>query len=445
VPANLRPLRNPAFRLFWSAGVISDIGTWVQLATVSTLLASSGASNTATALVYGALFIPQALCAPLGGVLADRLDRRVLFLRALTVQTLVTSVMAVAIARGERRPLVLGCMILIQGAAGSLGQPALAAVLPDLVPRDQLTAAVALTITSWNIGRVVGPVMAWALSWLGPASRVGVNAVSFAALWVAIYLMKRPFLPASKVRTTITGELRDGARNVVRARSCLFVILTVLVMHLTFIPFMGTIPIKAKAILGAKVSASKLSRSTGILMSAQGLGAVTGSLLIAQFLRRWRRSSIIRGAMLTAIATSIAYATSNRILFALPFMALVGGATAMLMGLFGGVVQRDAPAAHRGRVLSWMSGSNGLSYGIGLAMIGRLADRVGISRALFAGDVVLFTCVCLAMVAIPKWRTWFDGGDRPATAHLPMSGRPLGVTTIGAEVAPPAAAGNNVG
>ena len=410
MPANILPLRNPAYRLFWSAGVISDIGTWVQLATVSTLLAGSGASNTATALVYGALFIPQALCAPLGGVLADRLDRRVLFLRTLSVQTVVTSALAVAIARGERRPLVLGVMILIQGAAGSLGQPALSAVLPDLVPREQLTAAVALSITAWNIGRVVGPVIAWALSWIGPAGRVGLNSLSFAALWIAIFRLHRPFLPASKVRTTILHELRDGARNVVRARSCLFVILMVVVMHLTLIPFMGTIPIKAKDLL-ADGSSTQLSQSTGILMSAQGVGAVVGSLLIAQLLRRWKRSVVVAAAITTAIATGMGYSLSNRMLVALPLIAMVGGATAMLMGLFGGVVQRDAPTAHRGRVLSWMSGSNGLSYGIGLFFIGRLSDSVGISRSLFAGNVLLLACIAIGVFTLPNWRAWFDRGD----------------------------------
>ena len=391
--------------------MISDIGTWVQLATVSTLLAGSGASSTATALVYGALFIPQALCAPLGGVLADRIDRRILFLRALSIQTVVTTAMAVAIGFGERRPLVLGLMILVQGAAGSLGQPALSSVLPDLVPREQ-TAAVALSITAWNIGRVLGPLIAWALTWMGPAGRVGLNALSFAALWIAIYRLRRPFLPASKRRTTIVHELRDGARNVVKARSCLLVILTVVVMHLTFVPFMGTIPIKAKAILVSQDSSTSLSQITGILMSAQGFGAVVGSLLIAQILRRWNRSALILGAMASAIAAGIGYSVANNVVVAIAFIGLVGGATAMLMGLFGGITQRDAPPEHRGRVLSWSVGANGLSYGLGLFFIGRLADRFGISKALFVGNILLLTTVTVGLIAFPRWRSLFDGGER---------------------------------
>ena len=398
--------------------MVSDIGTWVQLATVSTLLAGSGASNTAVALVYGALFIPQALCAPLGGVLADRYDRRVLFLKALSMQTAVTTVMAVSIALGERRPLVLGLMIFVQGASGSLGQPALSAVLPDLVPRDQLTAAGALNITAWNIGRVVGPVIAWALTWMGPAGRVGINAVSFAALWVAIFNLKRPFLPASKLRTSIADELRDGARVIVRARSCMLVIATMLVLHLTFIPFMGTIPIKAKSILAAS-EAQSLSRTTGLLMSAQGLGAVAGSLLIAQLLRRWRRSTVAMFASVAAVACSMLYATSASIVVALAFMALTGGSAAVLMGLFGGIVQRDAPPEHRGRILSWNSGVNGLSYGLGLLFIGQLADGIGIARALLTGNLILCGCLVAVLLGLPGWKALFDQGDARSFLQSP--------------------------
>jgi MFS family permease len=424
VPANLQPLRHRGFRLFWAAGVVSDIGTWVQLATVSTLLAGSGASNTATALVYGALFIPQALCAPLGGVLADRMDRRLLFLRALSVQTVATTTLAAVIATGERRPIVLGALILVQGAAGSIGQPALSAVIPDLVPREQLTAAVALGITGWNIGRVVGPLLAWLVSLIGitPATRIGLNALSFAVMWYAIFSMRRPFLPASKVRTSIGNELRDGARNTIRARSCLFVILTVVVMHLTLIPFMGTIPIKVKAIHASttttKIGSSALAQSTGMLMAAQGIGAVVGSLLIAQLLRRWKRSSLVRGAMFSAVTAGIGYSLSSRIIFALPLMAFLGGSVAMLMGLFGGTLQRDAPPEHRGRILSWNSGSNGLSYGIGLFTIGQLADRVGIGRALFSGNIALLTCVTVVLIAVPVWKSLFDGRTADSSPAL---------------------------
>lgn len=168
---------------------------------------------------------------------------------------------------------------------------------------------------------------------MGPAGRVGINAVSFAALWVAIFNLKRPFLPASKLRTSIADELRDGARVIVRARSCMLVIATMLVLHLTFIPFMGTIPIKAKSILAAS-EAQSLSRTTGLLMSAQGLGAVAGSLLIAQLLRRWRRSTVAMFASVAAVACSMLYATSASIGVALAFMALTGGSAAVLMGLF---------------------------------------------------------------------------------------------------------------
>ncbi len=143
-------------------------------------------------------------------------------------------------------------------------------------------------------------------------------------------------------------------------------------------------------------------------MSAQGFGAVVGSLLIAQILRRWNRSALILGAMGAAIAAGIGYSVANNVVVAIAFIGLVGGATAMLMGLFGGITQRDAPPEHRGRVLSLSVGANGL----GLFFIGRLADGFGISNALFVGNILLLTAVTVGLIAFPRWRSLFDGGER---------------------------------
>lgn len=412
MPANLAPLKHRGFRLLWSAGAISDIGTWVQLATIGTLLIGSGSSAMATALVYAATFVPQALCSPLGGVLADRIDRRQIFLRSLAVQTVATAVLATIIAMGERRAGVLGLFVLLQAGAGSIGQPALQAVLPDMVPSEELTAAVALGITAWNTGRIVGPLLALMLSPIGAAGCVGANAASFAVLWIAVWRMRRSFMPVARPHESIRAEMADGARNLVRIPAVVFSCLALAVMHLTYITFMGTVPIKAKALLDdPAVSDALLRRTVGILMSAQGIGAVVGSLLVAHLMYRVRRSQIVVVGLLVGTSVCAAYAVSPGLVMAIPAIAVVGGATSILASVFGGVVQRDAPPAHRGRVLSWYFGSMGLSYGFGLLLIGRLADSIGIARALSSAAVVMFVLTLVGAVLIPHWRDRLDHGD----------------------------------
>ena len=214
----MRPLRHRAFRLFWGAGAASDIGTWVQLAAIGSLVAASSGSALSIGLIAAATFAPQGLCSPIGGLLADRFERRKVFLTTLGAQAIVTTIIAVVIGAGLRDPAMLSLLVLFQSGAGALGAPSLQAILPDLVPRDELTAAVALGITSWNSGRVIGPLVATALVPFGAQWAVAANAISFVVLWFAILACRRRFVPPAKVwlsvrrRAARRSRARCGAR-----------------------------------------------------------------------------------------------------------------------------------------------------------------------------------------------------------------------------------------
>src|SRR6478752_8861973 len=132
LPHGMRPLRHRAFRLFWGAGAASDIGTWVQLAAIGSLVAVSSGSALATGMIAAATFAPQGVCSPIGGLLADRFERRRVFLTTLGTQAVVTALIAVVIGAGVRNPTTISLMVLFQSSAGALGQPSLQAILPDL-------------------------------------------------------------------------------------------------------------------------------------------------------------------------------------------------------------------------------------------------------------------------------------------------------------------------
>ena len=142
------PLRHRAVRLLWGAAVISDIGTWVQLIVVGSLVASGTGSAVQTGLVALATFMPQGISSPIGGLLADRFDRRRVFATALIAQAAVTSLLAVALGAGVRTPWVLTVLILVGSAAGATGAPSYAAMQPDLVPPNELMQMVSLGVRS---------------------------------------------------------------------------------------------------------------------------------------------------------------------------------------------------------------------------------------------------------------------------------------------------------
>ena len=120
--------------------MVSDIGTWVQLIVVGSLIAANTGSAIQTGLVALATFAPQGIASPVGGLLADRFDRRKVFATALMVQALVTTALAVTLGLGVRTPAVLIVLILLASAAGATGAPSYSAMVPDLVPPEELMA-----------------------------------------------------------------------------------------------------------------------------------------------------------------------------------------------------------------------------------------------------------------------------------------------------------------
>lgn len=390
--------------------MVSDIGTWVQLVTIATLVASESGKATSTALISAATFGPQGLCSPLGGLLADRHDRRRVFLSTLGVQTIVTAGIAVALANGLRNANTLALMVVLQAGAGALGAPSFGAILPDLVPKDQLLAASSLSMMGWNAGRVVGPAVAGLLqiAGAGPAWAIGLNAASFVVLWLAVALVRRPFRPAYTTTTGKMAELVAGARGLVSSHGCRFATLTMVVLQFTIIPFVGLVPYMASEILG------RPKGTAGLLNSVQGVAAIAGMLLVPSLVSRYGRSTMVTLTTASSIVGMVVYITSTTVVQAAIGAGLLGLFMTGTISLIGSMIQRDAPPDKRGRILSLYIATVGLMYGVGLMMFGWLSDVIGIRTAFLVGSGVL--AVCTFFVARNKQaRRTVDGSDLPAT------------------------------
>jgi MFS family permease len=402
--AGLLPLKRRIFALFWGAGLISDAGTWLQLVTIGTLVAAETGKATKTVLIAAATFAPQGIGSPIGGLLADRYDRRKLLLRTLGLQTLVSIVLTGALAGGQRNPNVLAFIMMFQSLAGALGQPSFQAVIPDLVPKEEVQAAVSLGLTSWNTGRVLGPAISglFIAAGFGPAWAVGVNAATFVVLWIAVLRARRPFPPAGHPTNSMMSELASGGRLLWRTPGCRFAMLTFIGLHFTIIPFMGLIPQMALNVL-------KQGRGTvSVLTSAQGVAAIVAALFATTLLARWSRSALLRWALLSSAASSVLYVTSHSVLQATVGIFCLGATVSVLFSMAMGMNQRDAPAAHRGRVLSLTSAAGGTTYGIGLLLFGWLVDQTSMASVFIIGAALQATAA-IAFGASAKLRGIVDG------------------------------------
>lgn len=406
------PLRHKEVRLLWSAAVVSDIGTWVQLIVVGSLVAANTGSAVQTGLVALATFMPQGISAPFGGLLADRFDRRKVFALALMGQALVTSVLAVVLGLGVRAPAVLTVLILLGSGAGALGAPSYAAMQPDLVPPDELMAMVSLGVYSWNSGRMVGPLLGSVLVIaLGPAWTIGFNAVSFVVLAVAVALVRRPFMPHGDVDpdSSMRNRLADGWRTMRATPGCWHGVALVVLFNLTVVAFMGLIPIYVRAEYHGGTGL------TGAVASAQGVGAIIGGIVITVLGNRHSRSWLLTRIVWVLVLALGAYAAAPNTAWVIGCAAVLGGVSSSMFITASAIVQRDAPPHSRGRVVSIMQAGMGVAYGIGLLFIGSIGDAFNLHIAFGVGALLMLAGFGYMTIRSRHWREAVDG-ELPASS-----------------------------
>src|SRR2546429_8739131 len=164
-----------------------------------------------TGLVAAPAFVPNAFLGPLGGALADRLPRRRVLLTTTAVQTVLAGTLTLLAATDSAHPGVVVLIVLGSGCAMAIGFPSYMALLPDLVPRDDLPGAVALSSAQWNLGRVIGPALARVVIGFGGFEwAFGFNTLSFLAV-IAVVLSLRLPPPAPVQEASIFPAIRPGA------------------------------------------------------------------------------------------------------------------------------------------------------------------------------------------------------------------------------------------
>ena len=415
--ASLQPLRNRDFALLWTGGLISNIGTWMQTVAVGALVRSSGGRNFGTALVAAAAFLPIGLLAPVGGALADRLDRRLWLAVGNFVQALLAVVLTVLAITGRASPRNVTVVVLLTGCVAAPTLPFLQAMIPDLVPRDELLAAAALGSTQYNLGRVIGPALAGiVIATSSYAWTFAANAVSFFAVIVALVFIRKVPRPVSEPEP-LWARIRAGAREAWAEPGCRSAIVLISVVAFFAAPFIALIAARAGDLASGKVA---IGRVTGILTTAQGLGAVTGALLVAPLGERFGRRRMIVGNIVGASAALVGYAYAPTVGLAAVALFVVGGLYIGVLAGLNTVVQLRAPTAFRGRVLSFYLVALGVIYPIGALAQGALADRIHLSNTTAAGAILLVAVLAVIAVTRPSVLRSLDGAGPAILDELPV-------------------------
>jgi MFS family permease len=380
---SLALLRQGPFRRYILGSLVSDSGTWMQMMAQSWVM--SGLTNKAImlGLVNFAAGLPALVLAPTAGSLADRLDKRKILIATQIAQIVFAIALGFLVLSGRVQVWHIIFFALLLGIAFSYEMPAISALVPELVKRDEIAAAVALDRSVFHGSRLIGPSLAgYFVAWWGEASAFFTNAISFVALIAAlISLPKRPIGTAEEEEQRRSG-IMEGFRYVRSNRIILSLIALIALNTIFVFPAISVmLPLYVRNILhlGAK--------SMGTLMAVSGTGAFLGSIGLLSVAREHRLRFM--GGNVVAIAVGVfLMSRSNGFLLTACAMGIIAVALSMNFGLANTIVQEHAPAHLRGRV----SAVFGMSF-FGLMPVAGLiapgfSDLIGIRTTLGVASVI---------------------------------------------------------
>jgi MFS family permease len=380
--------------LIWSAALVSNIGSWMQTVGVGILVTQMTGRAGWTGLVAAAAFVPIGFLSPVGGAMADRVDRKKWFLATTLGETVFATVLAILVATGHHTPALVTLTVFGGGICTALGFPAYQAIMPDIVPREDLLAAAALGATQYNFGRVVGPALTGVILYFTSFSVVfTINAISFGAVIIALLLVRLPDRSAPADEGRLVTRIATGIRGAWSEPGCRAAIGLIGATALFLSPFIALIPAVALKLL------HEGSRGTSVLVTAQGIGAVTGALALTPLANRFGRRRVLLADLGVVLpATLFLYALAPSLATASVALMAVGAAyIGVLSGLMT-VVQLRAPVALRARILSIYMVALGSIYPLAAVMQGWLGDRVGL-RIVTASTAAIFAVGLLAVRA----------------------------------------------
>jgi MFS family permease len=401
-------LRNPAFDLYWGGVVLSQVGTRAAVAANLYQVYELTGSTAQVGLVGVAQAVALIVLSPLGGVIADRMDRR----RLLQYSQMAALVVAVALAAVTLSGAATAGMVVVSSllatAAATFDQPARQALIPALVPREQLVDAFALLNPSRELAVLTGPALAGVLiaAW-GPGAVYAFDAVTYAALVVALTAIRAGTDVPACPREPVLRSLRTGLRHVTR-RPIIGQLMGLDLTATVFGAYRVLLPAYALDVLHAGPT------GYGLLSAAPSAGALLGSVLVFRLVRSHRSGVLVLASTAAYGLVVVGFAQATGFGPALALAALLGVADAVATTVRQAAVQIETPDEVRGRVsaIYQMASRGGPALGDGL--MGSAAGALGPVVALTLGGLVPVVAAAATALCGRTVRTYTIAGAEPA-------------------------------
>jgi predicted MFS family arabinose efflux permease len=355
------------FRLMWIGACTSTIGTWMQLVAQQWLVYTLSKDDPFFLGLDGFLGqIPIVLFSLLGGVMADRTDRRKMLLGSQYVQTATALTLAALYFAGVVHVWHILVLSFIVGSAQSFGGPAYSALIPSLVPKENLPNAIALNSIQFNVGRVIGPALGGiTLATLGAGWCFGLNGISFVAVIISLYIIRTGFTPAKSTESVLTS-MKQGIAFIRTQEGMKPLIVMSFLMTMMAIPLITFLPVFAKEVLHGD------SKTFTALLCCSGIGSIFGALMVAGMAKTKNQG---RTALLMLIVLGFATLVFSRSTSTILSCVMIFFAGASMITVFASItslVQAITADSMRGRVMSVYNVAFRGGMPFGMLIVGRL-------------------------------------------------------------------------
>jgi MFS family permease len=389
------PLTRPVFRLLWLAWLTANVCMWMNDVAAAWLMTTLTPDPAMVALVQTASTLPVFLLGLPSGAMADIVDRRQWFMATQLWVTATATVLALTAWFGVLSAPLLLLLVFANGIGLATRWPVFAAIVPELVQRNELTAALALNGVAMNMSRIVGPVVAGAiLASVGSSYVFALNALlSLGAafvIWRWRYAPRVSALPGER----FVGAMRVGLQYVAQSPRMRIILLRIFVFFLQSTALLALLPLAAKQLEGGGAGTYTL------LLACMGAGAIVAGLGLSRLRARLDRDQlIVYGSALNALATA-AVALAPSAWLAAPMMIAAGAAWISVANSLTVSAQLALPDWVRARGMAIYQTALMAGSAAGAALWGQVASWTGLTQSLLAS-----TALALALlVALRRWR-----------------------------------------
>ena len=330
----------------WFGACTSSIGTWMQIVAQGWLIYRLSHSAFLLALDQFLAGIPIFLFSLIGGVVADRAERRKILLSSQYVQMGCATVLTVLVMTGRIHVWHMLCLSFVSGLAQAFGGPAYSALIPSLVDREDMPNAIALNSIQFNMAITIGPALAGqALAKLGEPWCFGLNALSFLAPVISLSMITARYLP-EKTSESLFGSLKQGITFVRKQGSMEALIVLAFCMTALSMPMRTYIPVFVKDVF------HRGPETYGNLLSLMGIGSICGSLTIAGMGNIRNKGRLALTALIILGAGITGFSLSRSLPLSYAMLVLVGASMMTVFATVTSLVQLITTNEMRGRVMS---------------------------------------------------------------------------------------------